>query len=248
MLKPKTITTIVFDLDDTLRFNDPHAHSFFCDYAESLSKPLNLEQRRASQRWEHSYWATSDDLLADLKAFGEGNETFWLNYSQRHLLALGLDPDEAQQLAPQAHAHMHQNYKPTSRVHPETLLALQTLRSSGYHVGLLTNRPKPAHAEMHAIGLDTYLDFFLTGSQLGAYKPHKENFENLRKFLNISTGEMIYVGDNYYADVVGARNAGVLPILLNWNGLYADVDCLEIKSIPELLTILQPEAISQLVQ
>jgi HAD superfamily hydrolase (TIGR01549 family) len=244
MLRGKDITTIVFDLDDTLRFNEPHSHGFFCDYAENLSKPLNLEQRRASQRWEHSYWATSDDLVADLKAFGEGSEGFWLNYSQRHLQALEFNLERAQQLSAQVHAHMRANYKPISCVQPETILALQTLRSSGYHVGLLTNRPKPAHAEMHAIGLDTYLDFFLTGSQLGAYKPHKEIFENLLKFLNISAGEMIYVGDNYYADVLGARNAGVLPILLNWNGLYSDVDCIEISSVSGLLGILQPKVVS----
>ncbi len=40
MLLPDTIATIVFDLDDTLRYNDPQAHSFFCDYAEGLSPAL----------------------------------------------------------------------------------------------------------------------------------------------------------------------------------------------------------------
>ncbi len=244
MLRARNITTIVFDLDDTLRFNDPHAHSFFCDYAESLGQPLNLEQRRASQRWEHSYWATSDDLVADLKAFGEGGETFWLNYNQRHLQALDFNSEKAKQLAPQVHEHMRTNYKPASRVHPETLQALQTLHNAGYRVGLLTNRPKPAHAEMHAIGLDTYLDFFLTASQLGASKPHKEIFENLLKFLNLSAGKMIYIGDNYYADVIGARNAGIEPILLNWNGLYSDLDCMEIESVSDLLGLLQPEAVA----
>lgn len=241
---PAKITTIVFDLDDTLRYNDPHAHAFFCDYAESLSQPFSLQQRRASQRWEHSYWATSADLVADLKSFGEGSEKFWLNYSRRHLQALEFNEEQARAFAAQMHAHMRQNYKPANRVHTETLQALHTLKSAGYHVGLLTNRPKPAHAEMHAIGLDTYLDFFLTASQLGAFKPHKEIFENLLKFLNVPAGEMIYVGDNYYADVLGARNAGVEPVLLNWDSLYSDVDCVEIKSIPELLSILQPETVS----
>lgn len=243
MLQSNKITTVVFDLDDTLRYNHPHAHAFFCDYAESLSEPFSAEQRRASQRWEHSYWATSADLVTDLKSFGEGSEKFWLNYSQRHLQALQFDEEKARAFAAQVHAHMRQNYKPASRVHAETLQALHSLKSAGYHVGLLTNRPKPAHAEMHAIGLDTYLDFFLTASQLGAFKPHKEIFENLLKFLNIPASEMIYVGDNYYADVLGARNAGVEPVLLNWDALYEKVDCLEVKSIADLLTILQPETV-----
>jgi len=244
MLQSNTVTTIVFDLDDTLRYNDPHAHTFFCDYAENLSQPLSLQQRRSSQRWEHSYWATSADLVADLKAFGEGSQAFWLNYSQRHLRALQFSEEKALAFAAQVHDHMRQNYKPASRVHAETLHALETLQNAGYRVGLLTNRPKPAHAEMHAIGLDIYLDFFLTASQLGAFKPHKEIFENLLKFLNIPASEMIYVGDNYYADVLGARNAGVEPVLLNWDSLYSDVDCAEIKSIPDLLSLLQPEVVS----
>lgn len=244
MLDLSAITHIVFDLDDTLRFNEPHSHTFFTDHAESLGSPLDAKQRRASHIWEHSYWATSDDLIADLKQFGEGTESFWLNYSKRHLLALGFAKERAQALAAELHAHMRENYRPASLVYPQTLQALQALKAAGYHIGLLTNRPKPAHAEMHAIGLDTYLDFFLTASQLGAFKPSKEIFENLVRFLGIRPEQMVYVGDNYYADVIGARNADVLPILLNWNGLYSNVDCLEIKSISELLNILQPEPIS----
>ncbi|MEX1071654.1 MAG: HAD family hydrolase [Anaerolineales bacterium] len=230
---------IVFDLDDTLRYNDPHAHGFFCDYAETLVDRLTLEQRRTSQRWEHTYWASSIDLQTDIETFQQGSDEFWLNYSKRHLQALGLPADTAQTHASSLHAHMRDNYEPKSRVRPETLQALRSLKEAGHSLGVITNRSKPIHTEMHDLGLDHYLDFYLTAAQLGAYKPRREIFDNLLKFISRSADEIIYVGDNYYADVLGARNAGIRPILLNWNGLYSDVDCEEIKSLAELPNILQ---------
>lgn len=240
----KQITTLVFDLDDTLRYNDPHAHNFFCDFADTLGSPSTRGQRRSAQRWEHEYWASSTDLLSDIRAYTEGTDAFWLNYSRRHLQALGFDPSEAERLAPAAQAHMRENYRPVSHVRPETIQALKEMRAAGYSLGLITNRSKPIYNEMHETGLDLHLDFYLTGSQLGAYKPRKEIFENLVAFSGHSSGELLYIGDNYYADVLGARNAGIEAVLLNWNGLYSDVDCTEIRSIPELLPLLQPQFVS----
>lgn len=241
----KHITTIVFDLDDTLRYNDPHAHNFFCDFAESSDRRFfDRERRRAAQRWEHQYWASSDDLLADIEIFTEGTEAFWLNYSRRHLQALGVPPAEAERLAPLAHAHMRDVYKPVSRVHPDTIHTLKQLRSASYLLGLITNRSKPIYNEMHETRLDLHFDFYLTGSQLGAYKPRKEIFENLVAFTGHSKDELLYIGDNYYADVLGARNAGIEAALLDWNGLYSNADCTIIRSIPELLPLLSAVFVS----
>jgi putative hydrolase of the HAD superfamily len=240
----KQITTIVFDLDDTLRYNDPHAHNFFCDFAQTLGGIADREKRRAAQLWEHRYWASSEDLLGDIDSFTEGTEAFWLNYSRRHLQALGFTQADAERLASLAHAHMRDNYKPVSRVHAETIRSLEELRANGYLLGVITNRSKPIYNEMHAIGLDLHFDFYLTGSQLGAYKPRKEIFENMTAFTGHSKDELLYIGDNYYADVLGARNAGIETALLNWNGLYTDSDCITIRSIAELLPLLQPQLVS----
>lgn len=244
MFDPKTITTIIFDLDDTLRYNEPHAHAFISDFAATLrDKPLTVAERRASQRWEHSYWANSDDLLNDIAKYTEGTPEFWLSYSRRSLRSLGFNPELAEQYSMQLREYMRGNYKPVDKVHPETLHTLEELRRRGYTTGLLTNRPKPIHAEMHRIALDLHMDFFLTASQLGAYKPNKEIFDGVLKFVGLPADRVLYVGDNYYADIIGARNAGLHCLLLNWNDLYENPDCDQIKAISELLTIFQPEAV-----
>jgi putative hydrolase of the HAD superfamily len=241
---PKPITTIVFDLDDTLRYNEPHAHAFISDFAETLrGAALTTAERRASQRWEHRYWANSDELLNDIDKYKEGTPEFWMNYSRRSLRSLGFTPTLAEQYSAQLHEYMRGNYKPVDRVHPETLTTLDELRKRGYTTGLLTNRPRPIHAEMHRIALDLHMDFFLTASQLGAYKPNKEIFDGVLNFLGLPAERVLYVGDNYYADIIGARNAGLQCLLLNWNDLYENPDCDQIKAISELLHIFQPEAV-----
>jgi FMN phosphatase YigB (HAD superfamily) len=48
----------------------------------------------------------------------------------------------------------------------------------------------------------------------------------------------MYVGDNYYADVVGARAAGLRPILYDPLGIFPEPDCESIRSFDELKSIL----------
>lgn len=238
-LDVRPIQTIVFDLDDTLRYNEPHAHAFISDFAETLrGRPLTQEERRAGQRWEHQYWASSAELKADITAYKEGTQEFWVNYGVRSLLALGFADADAQQYAAQVHAYMRENYSPISHVLPETRAALISLRQRGYRIGLLTNRPRPVHAEMNALALDLHMDFFLAASQLGAYKPDKQIFLRMLAFLNTPAESVLYIGDNYYADILGARQAGLQCILLNWNELYHNPDCDQIRRIDELLALL----------
>ena len=47
-----------------------------------------------------------------------------------------------------------------------------------------------------------------------------------------------YVGDLYWVDVVGARNAGLLPILYDPFDFNEASDCFTIRSLSELKTVL----------
>ncbi|MCW5875407.1 MAG: HAD family hydrolase [Anaerolineales bacterium] len=243
-LNPATINTVVFDFDDTLRESEPRGNDFFRQYLVSQGHEFAPEAARAAQLWEHRYWATSPELLADMDAF-DGDETpaFWQNYSRLNMRALGLVEDEAVRLAPLVHAHMREHYRPRNLLRPRTLETLAELRAAGLSLGMLTNRSRAVYADMHALGLDLYMDFYLTGGQLGAYKPDKQIFLNLLKFIGRGPQEVLYVGDNYYADVVGAHAAGLPAVLVDARGLYAGYDALTIETLDELLPLLELETI-----
>jgi len=48
----------------------------------------------------------------------------------------------------------------------------------------------------------------------------------------------MHVGDLYSVDVVGARAAGLQPVLLDTAGLYEGVDCERIRSLGDLCELL----------
>ena len=47
-----------------------------------------------------------------------------------------------------------------------------------------------------------------------AYKPHREIFDEALRVSGYTPDEVVHIGDSYDTDVVGARNAGIRPVLL----------------------------------
>ena len=48
----------------------------------------------------------------------------------------------------------------------------------------------------------------------------------------------MHVGDLYHVDVVGARAAGIQPVLLDAAGLYDECDCARVRSLDGLIEFL----------
>ena len=46
------------------------------------------------------------------------------------------------------------------------------------------------------------------------YKPHREIFDEALRVSGYTPGEVVHIGDSYDTDVVGARGAGISPVLL----------------------------------
>ncbi|MBK9211196.1 MAG: hypothetical protein IPL71_24095 [Anaerolineales bacterium] len=57
-----------------------------------------------------------------------------------------------------------------------------------------------------------------------------------------SAQETMYVGDNYFADIVGSRRAGLMPVLYDPISLFPDADCTTIKALAEIPILLQSAA------
>lgn len=233
MLSPNGIRAIFFDLDGTLRFNRPSGRDYFMDYAATLGVQTSHDQRALVWRWEHYYWANSSDLLKDEAKYPD-REAFWLNYGRRQLLEMGCAPDEAEHLAPLVHDYMNENYKPENWVDPVTYDVLAELKEAGYLLGVISNRDLPFAEELKQMDLDSYFQLSVSGGEAGFKKPEAGIFQYTLARAGLQPEETMYVGDNYFADVVGARNAGVHPVLLDIGGIFHQPGCPSIQSLAEL--------------
>jgi len=178
-------------------------------------------------------------LRDDLLAHSSDTENFWIEYSRRRLIALGASLEWALEFAPQVSAHMGEMYKPESVVPEDVRRTLPQLQRAGYIMAVVSNRDKPFQDTLDSHGLSEFFPYSLAGGEVESYKPEPGIFEHALKKMNVTAQETIYVGDNYYADVVGARRAGLQPVLYDPTGIFPDADCVTIRSFDELLSVIQ---------
>jgi HAD superfamily hydrolase (TIGR01549 family) len=239
-LGSKNIKTILFDFDGTLRHSIPLGGDVFSDYVSSLGLPLTDDDRLRAARWEHYYFASSPEIEVDRELVVDGDESeFWKNFGRRRLVALGLHPSLAAELAPQVSAHMQETYNPEVWMPEELNDLLPELRGSGYTLGIVSNRSEPYHDTVEEMNLQDYFSFVLAAGEVGSWKPDPKIFHHAARLAKSKPEETVYIGDNYYADVIGARRAGLHPVLYDRRGLFSDTGCPIMASFDRFPEILE---------
>ena len=235
----ETPNTILFDLDGTLRESIPGGDRFMLDHAASLGVECSPECVMNTRQWAHQYWANSECLMLDEKTYGRGEAAFWENYARRTLESIGAPAEQVEKLSPLLHAHMSEHYQPQDFIPEDVIPTLIKLREAGLTLGLLTNRSNPVDEYLSRVGLAEHLDFFIAAGEIGIWKPEPEIFYYSLGAARAVPSRTIYIGDNYYADIIGARRAGITPILIDREGIFPNADCLMINEIGDLLEVLQ---------
>jgi FMN phosphatase YigB (HAD superfamily) len=233
------IKAILFDFDGTLRHNLPSGGEVMADYVISLGLPVTNEDRRRAAIWEHYYFAGSPEIQADQKKFNGEEEDFWFHFAHRRLAALGCPPDLIPELGPKAAEHMRENYKPDSVIPKENYTVLPNLRKSGFTLGVVSNRDKPYQSEIEGFGMGEYFHFSLAAGEVNSWKPEPGIFEHAIKMSGTTPEQTLYIGDNYFADVIGARRAGLQPVLYDPRRLFHEPGCPVIVSLEDLIRVLK---------
>ncbi len=234
-----SIKAIFFDLDGTLRHNVPSGDQILNAYLIEHGVRIDPDDHLKAMRWEYSYWANSPDLRDDIIAHSMDTDKFWTEYTKRRLLALNLSLEQSTQLAPKVSAHMGESYKPESIVPEDVRRTLPELKQAGYVMAVISNRDRPFQDVLDSHGLSEFFDFSLAGGDVDIYKPEPGIFEHALQRANLTAQETVYVGDNYFADVIGSRRAGLQPVLYDPSGIFPDADCKIIKSFDELLSVIK---------
>jgi putative hydrolase of the HAD superfamily len=240
MLSPNGIRAILFDLDGTLRHSRPDGAEVFIDHALELGMPISLDERLRGIRWQHYYWANSLELRADFKQYeGDTSTDFWRNYGRRQLIALGVESQHAGELAPALNEYMSEHYKPASVLDEHAPGMLEELKQAGFTLGVISNREQPFFEELDRLNISSYFDVLLAAGEIKTYKPDPGIFKAAMERVQLQPGAAMYVGDNYFADIVGSRSAGLRPVLYDPRGIYPDADCDVIQSLDQLTRLLR---------
>jgi FMN phosphatase YigB (HAD superfamily) len=235
MALSNSISAVFFDFDGTLVFHEPDSFDLIYTFCADIGQPLNVEKERQGRRTRLEYFV--DPAVRErLNALSE--EGFW-NHFNRHVLdAVGIEGD-LDQLAAQVTAR-YADLALTYHCPAAGFRTLSGLRARGYDLGLITNRENPGrfHELLDRMELRGQFDVILASGELGTRKPDPGIFHVALDRIGASAAQSVYVGDNYWADVVGAQRAGVTPVLLDPHHIFPEADCLILEQIDELLAWL----------
>jgi putative hydrolase of the HAD superfamily len=116
---------------------------------------------------------------------------------------------------------------------------LDALRRRGLTLTVVSNANGTLCRHFDRLGLAASFGCVLDSCDVQVEKPDPLIFEIALERSGARAETTIHVGDLYHVDVVGARRAGIRPVLLDEAGLYETADCLRIRSFPELLDRLE---------
>jgi len=99
-------------------------------------------------------------------------------------------------------------------VFEDALPALEEIRRRGYSTGIVSNWQCGLESFCEELGLRRHVDFVISSAEVGCAKPERRIFELALDALGLPAAAVAHVGDHPEEDAAGAREVGMLPILL----------------------------------
>ncbi|MGB3940290.1 MAG: HAD family hydrolase [Candidatus Manganitrophaceae bacterium] len=114
-----------------------------------------------------------------------------------------------------------QFYRGASRtrlqLYPEVKRVLDELRVV-YRLGLISDaQPCFALPEIQAVGLDGYFEPIIISAQYGFRKPDRRLTEKALDMMKLTPEEVIYVGNDMFRDIYGAKRLGIKTLFVDSN-------------------------------
>ncbi|MDE0012190.1 MAG: HAD-IA family hydrolase [Candidatus Poribacteria bacterium] len=125
-------------------------------------------------------------------------------------------------------------------LYDDVVPTLEHLRDTGFKLAIVSNWDTPLDPLTERLGIAHYFDTIVAShdARVRSAKPDPYIFNYTLAAVGISAAEAVHVGDTYEADIVGARNAGIRPILIDRDKTQTDKWRETIQSLSELSGLL----------
>lgn len=224
------ISTVVFDMDDTLYDEVEYCKSGFCAVAKWIVDDKGLDS------WEEFYNVLWGEFESGNRhtVFNAVLERFGIAYDNAFI---------------QNMVEVYRQHFPSISLPAESEEVLNALHAE-YKLALLTDGFLPGQRlKVEALGIEKYFRSIIYTEMLGReyWKPSPKGFEKILEDLNEKSENCIYVGDNLVKDFIAPNKSGfrtvqlVRPNKIHLGEALEEIAKAEfvIKSISELPALLK---------
>jgi REG-2-like HAD superfamily hydrolase len=247
------LRTVFLDLGDTLMYVHPDVPTVYLETCRELGldvEPVGVAAAlHAGERHYREALRSGSSFESSMVAA----RAFWQEYNQVILGELGIAGDTAAM----ARTLSERFWSPPSwRVFPEVHEVLGAFRAADVQLAVISNFTDALVAVCRTHELDGYFDCLIASTVSGSQKPDVSIFREALRRTGADPESSVHVGDNYIADVLGARAAGIHGVLVDrtrggGSGMFdfalrdgiggsrgAVLDCPVIADLRELLVLV----------
>jgi putative hydrolase of the HAD superfamily len=227
------VRAIFFDAGETLLYPHPSFSELFAEVLREQGRvvdPARVQEvvSAYSKRFtdtvvsgEGRLWSTSRDRSKDM----------WRGIYEAFFQELGIDGDRERLFEA-----LYGRFTDLSsyRLHPDALPLLDRLTATDLVLGLISNFEEWLERLLEALEVQHYFDVTVISGVEGVEKPDPEIFRIALARAGVEAGGAVYVGDHPFFDVQAAREAGMVPVLVDRRDRHPDVDAIRITSLEDL--------------
>ncbi len=230
------VRAILYDAGRTLVRPRPDAGEIWDFLSAQLG--LTLARERKLPDVGHFYYARVGKDGVGAYDSDERARSFWTEYYAHALQDAGVDVPRGE-LVSAGHALYDWYQRPEQwEPYPEVLETLRRAGTRGLVQGVVSDWGTDLVPVLHAHEIAVHLDFVVASAAVGTAKPHPDIFRYALARAGLEPAQAVYVGDSYVSDVLGARTAGIAPILIDREGRAPALDCPVVTSLLDVLDLI----------
>ncbi len=232
-----TLKAVFFDMGNTLSCQTPLREDMLAQFVTDLGHPSTpravLRALLAADTWWY-LWSQEHPFGWNDQA--KVQEMRW-QYHRVFIEELGIEYTDEVQAALRdlfAASIMRRH----NAIYPDVLPTIEALKKRGLRLAIVSNWDNSLNSHCDDLGLTPLFDTIVGSFYVGYDKPDPRIFTAALERLQVAPHGVMHVGDMLRPDVVGARRAGILPVLLDRHDLQPDADCLRVHTLDEILPLL----------
>ncbi|HWC32954.1 MAG TPA: HAD-IA family hydrolase [Actinomycetota bacterium] len=235
------VRAVFFDAGETLLYPHP-------SFAEVFTEVLRDEGYTVDPARVQEIVTAYSQRFTDTVVSGEGklwstsserSRAMWRGIYDGFLTAVGIDEDHDRLFEA---LYTRFTDLATYRLHPDALPVLERLRKAELTLGLISNFEEWLERLLVALEVGDFFDVTVISGVEGVEKPDPEIFRLALDRAGVRAEESVYVGDHPFFDVDAAREAGLVPVLIDRRGRHEDVDAIRITSLEDLPAAIDVDA------
>lgn len=220
------IKHIFFDLDHTLWDFEKNSAKTFEHIFKMNKMPIDIQKfLNYYNSINKNYWRLfrNDKVTKEALRYGRLKDTFIkIRYPISDNLINKLSDDYIQYLS-------------TFNYLFEGVFEILDYLKPNYQMHIITNGfSEVQNQKIVNSKIDSYFNHIITSEEVGVKKPNPKIFEDALNMVGAQVDESIMIGDNWEADIMGAKNFGMRAIFCNFENESVDESIQSIHNLLEL--------------